>query len=76
MPPSVSRAWLAIAVAVSTLLVLGAPFVSQIASTLRDVARGNYASVLAAIVLGATAVAVLIALVRIRDRRVARYAWL
>lgn len=71
-----SRAWLVAAVAVSALLVLGAPFVGQITTTLRDVARGNYATVLAAIAGGAAALAVGVALFRIRERRRERYTWI
>jgi fumarate reductase subunit D len=71
-----SRMWLAIAAAVSALLVLGAPFVGQVTTTLRDVARANYAAVLAAIVLGTAGFALAIAVYRIRDRRAERYGWL
>jgi hypothetical protein len=76
VPRSLSRGWLWIAIAVSALLVLGAPFVGQATAMLRDVARGNYATVLASIVLGAGGAAIAIALVRIRERRIERYGWL
>jgi VanZ family protein len=68
--------WLSIAIAASALLVLGAPFVGQATAMLRDVARGNYATVLAAIVLGAGGLAIGMALFRIRERRAGRYGWL
>jgi hypothetical protein len=76
MPPGYSRAWLSMAIAVSTALVLGAPFVGQATALLRDVARGNYATVLAVTVVGLATVAIGVALVRIRERRRERYGWL
>jgi hypothetical protein len=56
--------------------VAGAPFVVLVSSWLRDVAGGNYASALAAIVGGCAAVAIGFAMVTIRDRRAERYRWI
>jgi hypothetical protein len=70
---TVSRAWLAGAVALSGFLVLAAPFVGQLTAALRDVARGHYATVLAAAVAGAAAIALGGAALVIKDRRAFRY---
>jgi hypothetical protein len=71
-----SRLWLITAIALSSLLVLAAPFVGLVTVWLRDVAGGNYATVLAAIVGGCALVAVATAVVSIRERRAQRYGWL
>jgi hypothetical protein len=73
---TVSRGWGAAAIVVSALLVLGAPLVGELTSWLRDVARGHYRDVLVAAVVSATALAVGMALVVIKDRRAFRYACL
>jgi hypothetical protein len=71
-----SRRWLAAALAVSTLLVIGAPFVGLVSARLRDVARGNYATALAAIVGVCGLAALAVAMATIRDRRPQRYRWI
>lgn len=76
MPRAYSRPWLAVAVAVSALLVIGAPFVGQISRWVRDVAKGDYATVLAIVVFAAAATALTFALIVIRERRRERYRWL
>jgi VanZ like family len=73
---TVSRAWFAAAIVVSALLVLGAPLVGQLTSWLRDVARGHYRDVLAAVVVSAAALSLGTALLVIKDRRAFRYSCL
>jgi VanZ family protein len=76
VPRGYSRAWLSGAIAASALLVIGAPFVSQVNVWLRDVAKGNYTIVLGGVVFGAAAVAIASAVFRIREHRAQRYGWL
>ena len=73
---TVSRAWSAAAIGVSGLLVLGAPFIGQITSWLRDVARGHYRDLLAAVVGSAAGLSLGTALLVIKDRRAFRYSCL
>jgi VanZ family protein len=58
------------------LLVVGAPFVGLVSLWLRDVAGGNYARALAAIVGTCTVAAIGFAVVTIRERRAERYRWI
>jgi hypothetical protein len=76
MAPAYSRVWLVTAITVAAIVILAAPFVGQLTVTLRDVARGYYAAVLAAIVAGSALMALGLAVFRIRERRRQRYLWL
>jgi hypothetical protein len=76
MSRDVSRLWLSTALGVSALLIVGAPFVGQVSVWLRDVARGHYSTVLAAIVVSTATLAVVAAASQIRDRRAFRYGML
>jgi hypothetical protein len=73
---TVARAWWAAAISISGLLVLGAPFVGQITSWLRDVARGHYRDVLMAVVVSAALLSLGTALLVITNRRALRYSCL
>jgi hypothetical protein len=56
------------------LLVASAPVVGQITAWLRDVAKGQYANVLAAFVAMPAGLVILAAVTKIKERRGARYA--
>ncbi len=71
-----SRRWLAAAFGASALLVTSAPLVGQLTVWLRDAAKGQYANVLAAMVIIPATVAMVTAIARIKERRPARYALL
>ena len=55
---------------------MAAPFVGLVSSWLRDVARGNYATALAAIVGTCAVAAIAFAIATIRERRAERYRWI
>ena len=71
--PDVSRRWLAAAVVVSATLVLSAPFIGQIRTSIRDAAGPQFAPLMAVIVGGLVIGAISVAFSRIRDRRALRY---
>jgi hypothetical protein len=71
-----SPAWLAAAIVASAVLVAVAPLVGQLSALLRDVTGGHYAAALKAIVVSLGALAVIIAVVSIRERRLQRFSWL
>jgi hypothetical protein len=62
-----------LAAAVSLAVVLSAPFIRDIRDAIRSVLPGQYGAVVAGAVALTIAAAVLTALLRIRDRRAARY---
>jgi hypothetical protein len=62
-----------LAVAVSVAVILSAPFIRDIRDWIRATFPGQYATVVATAVALAIGGAVVVALVRIRDRRVLRY---
>lgn len=57
----------------SLAVVLGAPFIGQLRAALQDAFPGQYTRIIAAAVFGSVAVALIVALVRIRRRRALRY---
>lgn len=63
-----------LACAFAAALVLSAPFVGQIRSAIRTAFPGQFVTIVAGVVGTAIALAILVALIRIRDRRPARYA--
>jgi hypothetical protein len=67
---------LVLAVAASLLVVLGAPYTGQLRAAIQDVLPGQYRLIIGGIVLVTVIVAVLAALLRIRERRVLRYGLL
>jgi len=71
---TVYRGRLALAIAASVALVLAAPFVGQIRAFLQDTFPGQYRYIIAGAVLGSVGVAMVIAIARIRTRRVLRYS--
>ena len=71
--PEVSRRWLAAAVIVSATLVLSAPFIGQIRTTIRIAAGERFAPLMALVVGGAVVVAIYAAAARIKERRFQRY---
>jgi hypothetical protein len=71
-----SRPWLIAALVASVLLVLAAPMIGLLSGMLRDIAGGRYAAALGAIVGAAAVAAFGAAVLRIRDRRAERYAWI
>jgi hypothetical protein len=71
--PDVSRKWLAAAVTISATLVLSAPFIGQIRTSIRDAVGARFSTVMAAAVGGLVAAAAWAAVVRIKERRAARF---
>ena len=73
-----SRGWLLAAIGAAAALVLSAPFIGQLRALVREASGTGerFAVVLLACVGGAVVVALLAALVRIRDRRQLRYGCL
>ena len=67
---------LAVAVAASIVVVLGAPYTGQIRGAIQDAAPGQYRIIIGGIVVVAVAIAVLSALLRIREQRATRYGLL
>jgi hypothetical protein len=65
---------LALAAAVSALVILSAPFVSQIRFWIRDTFPGHFVLIVGGLIAAAVAVAVVGAIARIRDRRAVRYS--
>jgi hypothetical protein len=64
---------MALAVAVAALVILSAPFVSQIRFWIRATFPGHFVLVIGAIIAATIGAAILAAVVRIRDRRPLRY---
>jgi VanZ like family len=64
----------ALAVAASAAVILSAPFIRDIRDWIRAQFPGHFVAVVAALVGIAIAAAVIVALVRIRERRLVRYA--
>ena len=67
------RTRLAIAVVVSTMVILSAPFIRDIRDFIKTTFPGHYVTVVVAAVAIAVAAAVVAAVVRIRERRGARF---
>ncbi len=67
---------LAVALAASIVVVLGAPYTGQIRGAIQDAAPGQYRIIIGGIVVVAVAIAVLSALLRIREQRATRYGLL
>lgn len=63
----------AVACTFAAALVFSAPFVGQIRSAIRAAFPGQFVTIVAGVVGVAIALAILVALIRIRDRRPARY---
>jgi hypothetical protein len=74
--PDGSRKWLLAAVTVSATLVLSAPFIGQIRTSLRDAVGARFATFMAVAVGGLVAVAAGAAMARIKERRASRYTTL
>jgi hypothetical protein len=64
------------AIIASFSVIIAAPLVGQLNVWLRDVAPGNYATVLAVVVVCAAILALGSAILTIRDRRLERFAWI
>ncbi len=74
-PPSPVRAVpFVIAIVVSAVLVLSAPFVGRIRSQIRTAFPGQFVTIVGGTIALAVGAALILALVRIRERRVLRYA--
>jgi VanZ family protein len=69
----VSRAWLLTAIVVSTVLVLGAPFIGQVRTVLRTAVGAGFATAMSVVVAGAVLAALAFAVARIKDRRLPRF---
>ena len=69
----VLRTRLAIAVAVSAMVIMSAPFVRDIRDFIKTTFPGHYVTVVVAVVALAVTAAIVAAIARIRDRRAARY---
>ncbi|HKH74509.1 MAG TPA: VanZ family protein [Vicinamibacterales bacterium] len=67
---------LALAVAASIVVILGAPYTGQIRGAIQDALPGQYRLIIGGIVVAAVAMAVVSALLRIRDQRASRYGLL
>ena len=67
---------LAVALAASILVVLGAPYTGQIRGAIQDALPGQYRLIIGGIVVVAVAIAVVSALLRIREQRATRYGLL
>jgi VanZ family protein len=70
------RARLFVALAASILVVLGAPYTGQIRGAIQDALPGQYRLIIGGIVVVAVAIAVVSALLRIREQRPTRYGLL
>src|SRR5688572_7227645 len=71
------RPWrLAAAVSASAVVVLGAPYIGQIRGAVQQALPGQYRAIVIGIIAVATVAALAAALVRIRERRLARYGLL
>lgn len=73
MSPQVSVARLALAVAVAAVLVVSAPFISEIRRAIRTQFPGHFVLVIGGVIGVMVGVAILAAVMRIRERRLARY---
>ena len=73
--PNVSRGWLAAAIIVSASVILGAPYIGQLRTAVREYVGGddNFTRVMIGVVGGVMSLAIVGALIRIRDRRQLRY---
>jgi VanZ family protein len=67
---------LAVALAASILVVLGAPYTGQIRGAIQDALPGQYRLIIGGIVVVTLAIAVVSALLRIREQRATRYGLL
>lgn len=75
MPPtSIRNRRLAVAIAVSAAVVLSAPFLGQLRASLRAAFPGQFVTIVGAAVAVGVIGAIALAIVRIRDARVSRYA--
>jgi hypothetical protein len=76
MASAISRGWLTAAIAASVTVLGAAPLVGQVTALLRDLAKGQYTTVLALIVGTAACLLVAAAVLTIRHHRRERYAWI
>jgi VanZ family protein len=76
MATAYSARWLSAAITVSVMIVLAAPFVGQVTTAMRDMAKDNYPTVLALIVAAAALAAVAAAAMTIRHHRRERFSWI
>ena len=67
---------LAVALAASILVVLGAPYTGQIRGAIQDALPGQYRLIIGGVVVVAVAIALVSALLRIREQRGSRYGLL
>lgn len=67
---------LALAIVASIVVTAGAPYTGQIRGAIQDALPGQYRLIIGGIVLVALALAVLLALLRIKERRLLRYGLL
>jgi hypothetical protein len=67
---------LVVALIASVVITLGAPYTGQIRGAVQDALPGQYRFIIGGIVVAAVAMAVLTALLRIRERRAMRYGLL
>src|SRR5262245_25698853 len=67
---------LVLALLASLIITVGAPYTGQIRGAIQDALPGQYRIIIGGIVLVAVAFAVVTALLRIRERRLARYGLL
>jgi VanZ family protein len=70
---SVHRGRLALAIAVSAVVVLAAPYIGQLRAFIQDTFPGQYSRIIAAAVFGSVGAAIVVAIARIRERRALRY---
>jgi hypothetical protein len=67
---------LVVAILASLIITVGAPYTGQIRGAIQDALPGQYRTIIGGIVVAAVAVAVLAALLRIKERRLLRYGLL
>jgi VanZ family protein len=68
-----NRARLAVAILAAAAIILSAAFISQVRNYIRDTFPGQFILILGAIVGGSLVIALTAAIIRIKDRRRARY---
>ena len=70
---SLSASALILAIVASLLVTAGAPYTGQIRGAIQDALPGQYRLIIGGIVVAAVALAIVLALLRIKERRVQRY---